>query len=52
MTDDPKDLPETVIACLHEIEAVATSMDGEADKRKRIVRLVHRAESLIVEPAD
>ena len=41
------DLPETVIDCLLAIEEAATSTDVEADKRKRIVRLVHRAELLI-----
>ena len=32
MSDIQNDLPETVIECLLEIETVATSTDGEADK--------------------
>ena len=44
------DLPETVIDCLLAIEEAATSTDVEADKRKRIVALVHRAQRLIGNP--
>ena len=47
MSDIQNDLPETVIECLLEIETVATSTDGVADKRKPIVALAHRAERLI-----